>query len=145
MLSRLFSNLFKNHKNQRSQIVLNFILKILQSAKNLTGSIFFHTKISQLCIIMYFYIIQTVFKLFKNHKNQRSQIVLNFILKILQSAKSLTGSIFFHLKIVQLYIIMYFYIIQTFFKLFKNHKNQRSQIVLNFILKMYNLQKIKPD
>ena len=24
----------KNHKNQRSQIVLNFILKILQSAKN---------------------------------------------------------------------------------------------------------------
>ena len=41
----------------------------------------------------------TVFKLFKNHKNQRSQIVLNFILKILQSAKSQTGSIFFHLKI----------------------------------------------
>ena len=33
MLSRLFSNSFKNHKNQRSQIVLNFILKILQSAK----------------------------------------------------------------------------------------------------------------
>ena len=136
---------FKNHKNQRLQIVLNFILKILQSAKNLTGSIFFHTKISKLYIIMYFYIIQTVFKLFKNHKNQRSQIVLNFILKILQSAKNQTGSIFFHLKIAQLYIIMYFYVIQTVFKLFKNHKNQRSQIVLNFILKMYNLLKIKPD
>ena len=36
MLSRLFSNLFKNHKNQRSQIVLNLILKILQSAKSQT-------------------------------------------------------------------------------------------------------------
>ena len=127
---------FKNHKNQRSQIMLNFILKILQSAENQTGSIFFHLKIAQLYIIMYFYVIQTVFKLFKNHKNQRSQIVLNFILKILQSAKSQTGSIFFHLKIAQLYIIMYFYVIQTVFKLFKNHKNQRSQIVLNFILKI---------
>ena len=139
--------LFKNHKNQRSQIVLNFILKMLQSAtisKSQTGSIFFHLKIAQLYIIMYFYVIQTVFKLFKNHKNQRSQIVLNFILKILQSAKNQTGSIFFHLKIAQLYIIMYFYVIQTVFKLFKNHKNQRSQIVLNFILKMYNLLKVKP-
>ena len=128
--------LFKNHKNQRSQIVLNFILKILQSAKNQTGSIFFHLKIAQLYIIIYFYVIQTVFKLFKNHKNQRSQIVLNFILKILQSAKNQTGSIFFHLKIAQLYIIMYFYVIQTVFKLFKNHKNQRSQIMLDFILKI---------
>ena len=128
--------LFKNHKNQRSQIVFNFILKILQSAKNQTGSIFFHVKIAQLYIIIYFYIIQTVFKLFKNHKNQRSQIVFNFILKILQSAKNQTGSIFFHLKIAQLYIIIYFYVIQTVFKLFKNHKNQRSQIVLNFILKI---------
>ena len=136
---------FKNHKNQRSQIVLNFILKILQSAKCQTRLIFFHLKIAQLYIIMYFYVIQTVFKLFKNHKNQRSQIVLNFILKILQSAKNLTGSIFFHIEIAQLYIIMYFYIIQTVFKLFKNHKNQRSQIVLNFIFKMYNLLKIKPD
>ena len=54
---------------------------------------------------------RTVFKLFKNHKNQRSQIVLNFILKILQSAKSQTRLIFFHLKIAQLYIIMYFYVI----------------------------------
>ena len=137
--------LFKNHKNQRSQIVLNFILKILQSAKSQTGSIFFHLKIAQLYIIMYFYVIQTVFKPFKNHKNQRSQIMLNFILKILQSAKSQTRLIFFHLKITQLYIIMYFYVIQTVFKLFKNHKNQRSQIVLNFILKIYNLLKIKPD
>ena len=137
--------LFKIHKNQRSQIVLNFILKILQSAKNQTGSIFFHLRIDQLCIIMYFYVIQTVFKLFKNHKNQRSQIVLNFILKILQSAKSQTGSIFFQLKISQLYIIMYFYIIQTVFKPFKNHKNQRSQIVLNFILKILQSVKVKPD
>ena len=100
---------------------------------------------------MYFYVIQTVFKLFKNHKNQRSQIVLNFILKIYNllkikpSAKSQTGLIFFHLKIAQLYIIMYFYVIQTVFKPFKNHKNQRSQIMLNFILKIYNLLNIKPD
>ena len=49
--------LFKNNKNQRSQIVLNLILKILQSVKSQTGSIFFHPKISQLYIIMYFYII----------------------------------------------------------------------------------------
>ena len=137
--------LFKNHKNQRSQIMLNFILKILQSAKSQTGSIFFHLKIAQFYIIMYFYIIQTVFKPFKNHNYQRSQIVLNFILKILQSAKSQTRLIFFHLKITQLYIIMYFYVIQTIFKLFKNHKNQRLQIVLNFILKIYNLLNIKPD
>ena len=41
MLSRLFSNYLKIIKNQRSQIVLNFILKILQSAKSQTGSIFF--------------------------------------------------------------------------------------------------------
>ena len=47
MLSRLFSNYLKNNKNQRSQIVLNFILKILQSAKSQTGSIFFHLKIAQ--------------------------------------------------------------------------------------------------
>ena len=145
MLSTLFSNYLKNHKNQRSQIVLNFILKILQSAKSQTRLIFFHLKIAQLYIIMYFYVIQTVFKLFKNHKNQRSQIVLNFILKILQSAKSQTRLIFFHLKIAQLYIIMYFYVIQTVFKPFKNHKNQRSQIMLNFILKIYNLLNIKPD
>ena len=32
----------------------------------------------------------------------------------------------------------------TVFKLFKNHKNQRSQIVLNFRLKIYNLLKINP-
>ena len=47
---------------------------------------------------MYFYVILTVFKPFKNHKNQRLQIVLNFILKILQSAKSQAGSIFLHFK-----------------------------------------------
>ena len=137
--------LFKNHKNQRSQIVLNFILKILQSAKSQTGSIFFHLKIAQLYIIIYFYVIQTVFKSFKNHKNQRSQIVLNFILKILQSAKNQTGSIFFHLKIAQLIYNYVFLCIQTVFKLFKNHKNQRSQIVLNFILKILQSVKRKPD
>ena len=125
--------------------MLDFLLTILQSAKNQTEPIFFHFKIAHQYIIMYFYVIQNVFKLFKNHKNQRSQIVLNFILKILQSAKNQTRLIFFHLKIAQLYIIMYFYVIQTVFKLFKNHKNQRSQIVLNFILKIYNLLKIKPD
>ena len=128
--------LFKNHKNQRSQIVLNFILKILQSAKNQTGSIFFHLKIAQLYIIIYFYDIQTVLKSFENHKNQRSQIMLDFLLTILQSAKNQTEQIFFHLKIAQQYIIMYFYVIQNVFKLFKNHKNQRSQIVLNFVLKI---------
>ena len=127
---------FKNHKNQRSQIMLNFILKILQSAKNQTGSIFFHLKIAQLYIIMYFYVIQTVFKPFKNHKNQRSQIMLNFILKILQSAKNQTGSIFFYLNIAHLCVNIYFYVIQIVFKPFKNHKNQRSQIMLNFILKI---------
>ena len=57
MLSRLFSNYLKIIKNQRSQIVLNFILKILQSAKNQTRLIFFHLKITQLYIIMYFYVI----------------------------------------------------------------------------------------
>ena len=40
---------------------------------------------------------------------------------------------------------MYSYVIKTVFKLFKNHKNQRSHIVLNFILKIYNLLKVKPD
>ena len=145
--------LFKNHKNQRSQIVLNFILKILQSAKNQTGLIFFHLKITQLYIIMYFYVIQTVFKLFKNHKNQRSQINVDFILKIFsQSAKNQTGSkIAYFLTSKQLRLIynssvIYFvYVIQTVFKPFKNHKNQRSQIMLDFILKIYNLLNIKPD
>ena len=132
--------LFKNHKNQRSQIVLNFILKILQSAKSQTGLIFFHLKIAQLYIIMYFYVIQTVFKPFKNHKNQRSQIVLDFILKIYNLLKSNRIDIFSPQN-TQLYIIMYFYVIQTVFKLFKNHKNQRSQIMLDFILKIYNLLK----
>ena len=141
MLSRLYFKLFKNHKNQRSQIVLNFILKILQSAKNQTGLIFFHLKIAQLYIIMYFYVIQTVFKLFKNHKNQRSQIMLDFILKIYNLLKIQTRLIFFHLKIAQLYIIMYFYVIQTVFKLFKNHKNQRSADCVEFHIE--NLQSAK--
>ena len=51
--SKLFSeksNAFKNHKNQRSQIMLDYlkiikiIFKILQSAKSQTGSIFFTSK-----------------------------------------------------------------------------------------------------
>ena len=137
--------LFKNHKNQRSQIMLNFILKILQSAKNQTGLIFFLFKIAQLYIIMYFYVIQTVFKLFKNHKNQRSQIMMDFILKIYNLLNIKPDRYFFSFKISQLYIIIYFYVIQTVFKLFKNHKNQRSQIMLDFILKIYNLLNIKPD
>ena len=128
--------LFKNHKKSKIADYDGFHIENLQSAKSQTGSIFFHFKIAQLYIIMYFYVIQTVFKLFKNHKNQRSQIVLNFILKILQSAKNQTGSIFYYLNIAQLYLIMYFYFIQNVFKPFKNHKNQRSQIVLNFILKI---------
>ena len=48
MLSRLFSNYLK---------IIKIKLKILQSAKNQTGSIFFHLKIAQLYIIMYFYVI----------------------------------------------------------------------------------------
>ena len=100
---------------------------------------------------MYFYIIQTVFKPFKNYKNQRSQIVLNFILKIYNLLNFLSNRIKIHIlkiyicKIAQLYIIMYFYVIQTVFKPFENHKNQRSQIMLDFILKIYNLLKIKPN
>ena len=41
MLSRLFSNYLKIIKIKGSQIVLNFILKILQSAKSQTRLIFF--------------------------------------------------------------------------------------------------------
>ena len=33
MLSRLFSNYLKNHKNQRSQIMMDFILKIYNLLK----------------------------------------------------------------------------------------------------------------
>ena len=47
MLSRLFSNYLKSIKIKDSKIVLNFILKILQSAKNQTGLIFFYLKIAQ--------------------------------------------------------------------------------------------------
>ena len=57
MLSRLFSNYLKIIKIKDRRLCLNFILKILQSAKNQTGSILFHLKIAQLYIIMYFYII----------------------------------------------------------------------------------------
>ena len=47
MLYRLFSNYLKSIKIKDRKIVLNFILKILQSAKNQTGLIFFHLKIAQ--------------------------------------------------------------------------------------------------
>ena len=47
MLSRLFSNYLKIIKIKDRQIMLDFLLKILQSAKNQTGSIFFHLKIAQ--------------------------------------------------------------------------------------------------
>ena len=58
MLSRIcFQTMFKNHKNQRSQIMLEFHIENLQSAKNQTRLIFFHLKIAQLYIIMYFYVI----------------------------------------------------------------------------------------
>ena len=80
---------------------MDFLLKILQSAKGQTGSTFFHFKIALLYIIIYFYVIQTVFKPFENHKNQRSQIMMDFLLKILQSAKGQTGSTFFHFKMTQ--------------------------------------------
>ena len=132
--------LFKNHKNQRSQIVLNFILKIY-NLLNIKPDRYFLTQNSS---VTYNY----VFLCYLLSRNQRLKIrsqIVEFHIENLQSAEYQTGSIFFHLKIVQLYIIMYFYIIQTVFKLFKNHKNQRSQIVLNFILKIYNLLKIKPD
>ena len=125
--------------------MLDFILKIYNLLNIKPDRYFFHLKIAQLYIIIYFYVIQTVFKPFKNHKKSKIADYVEFHIENLQSAKSQTGLIFFHLKIAQLYIIIYFYVIQTVFKLFKNHKNQRSQIVLNFILKIYNLLKIKPD
>ena len=46
MLSRLFSNHSKIIKIKIADYV-GFHIENLQSAKNLTGSIFFHTKISQ--------------------------------------------------------------------------------------------------
>ena len=136
---------FKNHKNQRSQIMLNFILKIYNLLNIKPDRYFFTPKQFSYIYNYVFLCYLDCFQIFKNHKNQRSQIVLNFILKILQSAKYQTGSIFFLLKISQLYIIMYFYIIQPVFKPFKYHKNQRSQFMLDFILKIYNLLNIKPD
>ena len=54
MLSRLFSNHLKIIK---SKIADGFLIENLQSAKNQTGLIFFHLKIAQLYIIMYFYVI----------------------------------------------------------------------------------------
>ena len=53
-------------------------------------------------------------RLFSNHlKIIKSKIAdyVGFHIENLQSAKYQTGSIFFDLKIAQLYIIMYFYVI----------------------------------
>ena len=126
---------FKNHKNQRSQIMLNFILKIYNLLKIKPDRYFFTSKIAQLYIIIYFYVIQTVFKLFKNHKNQRSQIVLNFILKIYNLLKSNRIDIFSPQNSSVIYNYVFLCYLDCF-QIFKNHKNQRSQIVLNFILKI---------
>ena len=56
MLSRLFSNHLKIIKSKIADYV-GFHIENLQSAKNQTGLIFFHLKITQLYIIMYFYVI----------------------------------------------------------------------------------------
>ena len=56
MLSRLFSNHLKIIKSKIADYI-RFLIENLQSAKNQTGLIFFHLKIAQLYIIMYFYII----------------------------------------------------------------------------------------
>ena len=47
MLSRLFSNHLKIIKIKDRRLCWISLLKILQSAKNQTGSIFFHLKIAQ--------------------------------------------------------------------------------------------------
>ena len=56
MLSRLFSNYLKIIKIKDRRL-FGFHIENLQSVEYQTGSIFFHPKISQLYIIMYFYII----------------------------------------------------------------------------------------
>ena len=56
MLSRLFSNHLKIIKIKIADYV-GFHIENLQSVKYQTGSIFFHHKIVQLYIMMYFYII----------------------------------------------------------------------------------------
>ena len=123
---------FKNHKNQRSQIMLDFILKI-------------YNQNSLLYIIIYFYVIYTVFKPFKNHKNQRSHIMMDFILKIYNLLNIKPDRYFLSSKYLS-YIYNYVFLCYLdCFQIFKNHKNQRSQIMLDFILKIYNLLNIKPD
>ena len=56
MLSRLFSNHLKIIRIKDRRLCW-FHIENLQSAKYQTGSIFFHLKIAQLYIIIYFYII----------------------------------------------------------------------------------------
>ena len=57
MLSRLFSNHLKIIKIKDRKDYVGFHIENLQSAEYQTGSIFFHLKIVQLYIIMYFYVI----------------------------------------------------------------------------------------
>ena len=50
---------------------------------------------------MYFYVIQTVFKPFKNHKKSKIADCVEFHIENVQSAKNQTRLIFFHPKIAQ--------------------------------------------
>ena len=78
MLSRLFSNYLKIIKIKDRYV--GFHIENLQSAKNQTGSDIFSPQNSSYIIIIF--MLSRLFSNFKNHKNQRSQIMLNFILKI---------------------------------------------------------------
>ena len=91
--------------------MLNFILKIYNLLKIKPLIDIFSPQNSSVIYNYVFLCYRTVFKLFKNHKNQRSADCVEFHIENLQSAKNQTGLIFFHLKIAQLYIIMYFYVI----------------------------------
>ena len=67
MLSRLFSNHLKIIKIKDGRLCLISYLKYYNLLKIKPDQYFFHLEIAQLYIIMYFYIIYSVFKLFKNH------------------------------------------------------------------------------
>ena len=121
--------------------MLDFILKIY----NLLNIKPDRYQNSLLYIIIYFYVIYTVFKPFKNHKNQRSHIMMDFILKIYNLLNIKPDRYFLSSKYLS-YIYNYVFLCYLdCFQIFKNHKNQRSQIMLDFILKIYNLLNIKPD
>ena len=144
MLSRLFSNYLKIIKIKDRRLCWISYWKIYNLLKIEPNQNYFTLKWFSniyLSIFMLSWLFSNYLKIIK------SKIVdcVEFYIENLQSAKNQTGMIIFHLKITQKYIIMYSYVIKTVFKLFKNHKNQRSHIVLNFILKIYNLLNIKPD